>query len=342
MISNFTNRNSESASQVVGFGTILQVGISDLQNDAPTVPSAKTTPTFSHYTMNNHKNTMNNNSNDNHHSYHDITSAAVKRTPARKHLPPGTMSSLYKLAARNLREHHGVPSMTALKLEKTVALLRLAPRRVVVQRLAPRRLLKGDSPPLVSAGEGSGKGEEEPCGTETCELMETSDDSRTNNSSSSGAEEKGVSDDSDSMNDKINNSINNNGGDTKDDVEVLEANGKGKARRPIHAALVAGGIDLHPSETRPLLRALGVRAHRLVRFGLVKRGAVCTMPRRRGGGPGQRQHLRAGGPRQGHLSRPHGALQGSTHGHGGWPMHGPPRPFHGDGHHTMHLGEEIE
>ena len=65
MISNFTNRNSESASQVVGFGTILQVGISDLQNDAPTVPSAKTTPTFSHYTMNNHKNTMNNNSNDN-------------------------------------------------------------------------------------------------------------------------------------------------------------------------------------------------------------------------------------------------------------------------------------
>ena len=57
-------------------------------------------------------------SNGNSHSYNSITSVAVMRTPARKN-QPGTRSDLYKLAARNLREYHGVSSMTALKLEKT-------------------------------------------------------------------------------------------------------------------------------------------------------------------------------------------------------------------------------
>ncbi|CAM9857334.1 unnamed protein product [Laminaria digitata] len=232
--------------------------------------------------------------------YSSIASAAVKQgMPARKH-QPGTLSALYKLAARNLRESHGVPSMTALKLEKTVALLRLAPRRVVKQGLAPRKLLKG----------------------ETSELVDTDADNLANISSTE--EEKGVSDDSDSKHD-----------DKTED--------SGEARRPIHAALVAGGIHLRPNETRPLLRALGVKPHRLVRLGLVKREALRAMPGGRENGRGQHRRLRAGGPRQGGAGRPHGPPHGPPRDHGGQAMPSPPRrPFHGDGHDAVHLGRESE
>ena len=153
--------------------------------------------------MKNNTNSSNDtmNSYDNSHDYntmncssHDSSSLlaeAVPSTPAMKR-QPGTSSALYKLAARNLREYHGVPSMTALKLEKTVALLALPPRRLVVQGLAPRRLLKGGeggSPPLVLAGENSDKGKEELREAETGELM----DENINNdddSSSDGQEEE--------------------------------------------------------------------------------------------------------------------------------------------------------
>ncbi|CAM9857403.1 unnamed protein product [Laminaria digitata] len=240
--------------------------------------------------------------------------AAIMSKPARKHKPE-TLSALYKLAARNLRESHGVPSMTALKLEKTVALLRLAPRRVVKQGLAPRKLLEG----------------------ETGELADADADILGNNNSSS-EEEKGGSNDSDSMHDDKINGINNNGVGSKGDVEVLEADDSGKARRPIHAALVAGGINLRPDETRPLLRALGVKPHRLVRLGLVKREALRAMRGGSDGGPGKRRRLRAGGPRQGGAGRPHGPPRD----HGSPPMHGPPRSFHGEGHDAMDLGEVSE
>ena len=69
----------------------------------------------------------------------------------------------------------------------------------MVQGLAPRRLLKGDSLPLVFVGEGSDKGEEELCETETGELADMNAD---------------VSNDSESMNENINSNI-NNGGETK-------------------------------------------------------------------------------------------------------------------------------
>ena len=116
-------------------------------------------------------NTKNNNYNDN---YDDSTmdnifgsnssnlvAEADLSTPAQKLEQPATTSALYKLAARNLREYHGVPSMTALKLEKTLALLSLPPRRVVVQGLAPRKLLEGGQSglsPLVLAGDFSDEG----------------------------------------------------------------------------------------------------------------------------------------------------------------------------------------
>ncbi|CAN0311048.1 unnamed protein product, partial [Scytosiphon promiscuus] len=58
--------------------------------------------------------------------------------PAHKADPEGR---LYKIAARNLREYNGVPSMTPEKLTKTLALLKLSPRRLVQQGLAPKKLL---------------------------------------------------------------------------------------------------------------------------------------------------------------------------------------------------------
>ena len=238
--------------------------------------------------------------------------------------------------------------MTALKLEKTVALLALPPRRLVAQGLAPRRLLKGGeggSLPLVLAGENSDKGKEELREAETGELMD--ENINNDDDSSSDGQEEEEEDDSDSSNDDINIGKHSRGDDTKGKVEGFEAdcNSNDKAGHPIHAALVAGGINLLAHETRPLLRALGVSPRRLVKLGLVKREAVRAMPGRRGGGPGQ--YLRAGGPRKGGKGRPRGrprVLGGPSSGCGPpRPTHGPPRhPFNGAGHHTMNMGEESE
>lgn len=48
---------------------------------------------------------------------------------------------IYKVATRNLREHHGVANMTPEKLIKTLALLQMGPRRLVCKGLAPTKLL---------------------------------------------------------------------------------------------------------------------------------------------------------------------------------------------------------
>ncbi|CAN0443575.1 unnamed protein product, partial [Scytosiphon promiscuus] len=245
--------------------------------------------------------------------------------------------------------------MTALKLEKTVALLGLTPRRMVVQGLAPQRLLQGGksgSSQLVLPGESS---------DETGELDKEEGEDDSNSS-------HGDNDD------KIDDNIGDySGDDPEGDVKSFEADshGNGKTSRPIHAALVAGGINLRPRETKPLLCALGVSPHRLVKLGLVEREAIRTMAGGRGGG--RDQHLRTGGrgkrgvegprgPSCGPLralggpssgggpSRPLHGPRGPPHAHpscgptsgGGLsrPMRGPPRLFHGAGHHTMRLGEE--
>ena len=54
---------------------------------------------------------------------------------------------IYRRAARNLREYHGVPSMTPPKLIQTLAFLKLHPRRLVKQGLAPAHLLAGVQAP---------------------------------------------------------------------------------------------------------------------------------------------------------------------------------------------------
>ncbi|CAM9694501.1 unnamed protein product [Laminaria digitata] len=249
--------------------------------------------------------------------------------------------------------------MTALKLEKTVALLGLGPRRIVAQGLAPRRLLKGGkggSSPLALAGESSGTGDEELRKAETGALMDGENEnenhiiSNSNSSSNSSEDEEEHEEEEVGQEDKLFSDDSNSTYDDHGDKSDAEGNGKAINRRPIHAALAAGGINLRPRETTPLLRALGVSPQRLVKLGLVKREALGNMTGRRGGGPGQ--HLRAGGPGKRGVGGPRGPPNGPPHAHAGGrapgcglpgPMHGPPRrPFHGTGPHPIHQGEEGE
>ena len=303
--------------------------------------------------MNN--NTMNNNYNS-YNNDHGITTMsdhldsssgilvaeAVQSTSAQQH-QPGTASALYQLAARNLREYHGVPSMTALELEKTLALLGLPPGRLVMRGIAPRRLLKGgqDGSSLVLAGEISDESMDDNPYFNTDNQSSKDDDEE----EEVGQEDNLASDDSNSTYDDYGDRIDN----TSDESNgKADGDGNNRAGRPIHAALVAGGINLRPRETRPLLRALGVSPHRLVKLGLVTREAVRAMPGRGAGGP--RQSPRGSGPRQVGVRGPRGPPRGPPHAPGCGPWSGcgsprplpgrPRRPFHG--HHTMHLGWESE
>ena len=312
--------------------------------------------------MNNTMNNNNYNSDNNNESTMSDTfdntgsglpiAGAVPSTPAQQQQQRGrTSSALYKMAARNLREYHGVPSMTALKLEKTVALLGLRPRRLVAQGLAPRRLLKDNSSPLVLAGDSSGEDQEELCEAVPGALMRGSGDNPFNSSSEDIEEEEEKA--SNSTYDDNGASIGNIDSNGPCVVQGVEADGNsaGDKQRPIHAALVAGGINLQPRETRPLLRALGVNPHRLIKLGLVKREAIRAMAGRRDGDPGSGQRLRAGGPGMRGVAGPRGPPHGPPHAHrfcgrpaGGGPsrpVHGPPRrPFHGSGHHLVRRGGE--
>ncbi|CAN0056027.1 unnamed protein product [Ectocarpus sp. 6 AP-2014] len=266
-------------------------------------------------------------------------------------------STLFKATARNLREYHGVPSMTADNLEKTMVLLRLRPGRLVVQGLAPKKLLKGNSAAEADAdttdSSGSSGSEVEP---EQADDNQVSDDSNSNSSDSG-----------DTNNDNI----------RKHDCLGFETK---TSKHPVHAALVAAGITLLPRETRPLLRALGVGPHRLVKLGLVQREELRqSWPGgTRGGPPSHLRHGHPGGPggrghhhhrggrgmgRPRHGPPPHGPPpHRHVHVHGkrsahrdhrrsSGPVHGPPHgPFqesgrhlhHGPGHHHHHGGDESE
>ena len=113
------------------------------------------------------------------------------------------------MAARNLREYHGVPSMTALKLEKTVTLLGIRPRSLVARGLAPRRLLKDDSSPLILTGDSSDEGRKELWEAETGALMDASGDKITNTNSSSEDTEEEDEGDSTSTHDDTDDNIDN-------------------------------------------------------------------------------------------------------------------------------------
>ncbi|CAM9112084.1 unnamed protein product, partial [Pylaiella littoralis] len=219
-----------------------------------------------------------------------ITTGPV--TTKLNHMRMGESSSLlYQMAARNLREYHGVPSMTAGSLEKTMFLLQLRPGRLVVQGLASKKLLEGE--------------------TTISDIFESS----TSTTSSS-------SDNEDS---------------NQDDRSTEDGRAPANNKRPIHGTLIAAGVKLRPRETSPLLRALGVRPHRLVKLGLVQREALLLS--RPGGRDAPADVATAVG-----MSRPDGPCRHAPppHGHGRLPangrrrcrssslIHGPPHgPFHG-------------
>ena len=208
----------------------------------------------------NNSNTMNN-SNSNSNSFSMTEPATTKQREAETS-QPGLGLPLYKSAARNLREYHGVSSMTAGSLEKTMALLQLRPARLVAQGLASRKLLKGETAvpdntldsSSSSSSSSSGMSEVEEENENTSDVSDSSDSTNSTNSGSS-------SDDSDQ--------------EHSHDLETEDR------KRPIHDVLSAAGIKLRPRETRPLLLALAVRPHRLVKLGLVEREALLKF--RRGG-----------------------------------------------------------
>eukprot|EP00752_Nemacystus_decipiens_P006423 g5786.t1 len=205
---------------------------------------------------NNNINTMNKNNNDTMNknsssssssSSSSMTETAVTKKCQGKTRQPGLQ--LYKSAARNLREYQGVPSITAESLEKTMALLQLRPARLVAQGLASRKLLKAEDAMPDSS-------------------LDSSSDSSTN--SDVEMDEKAITSDTSDSGGTISSSIDNSSSDddSNESQYDLEA---GDRKRPVHMALAAAGIKLRPRETRPLLLALGVRPHRLVKLGLVDR-----------------------------------------------------------------------
>ena len=243
-------------------------------------------------------------------------------------------ATLYRVAARNLRKSQGVNSLTAPMLEKIMTLLQLEPRRLVVQGLAPRRLLLGASPAPLPTMDDSPDVEEN-------ERYEERDgiENDTSEAEQMEADEREKEDTSGDGND-----------DTleKEDKTQEEPKPKPESRRPIHAALVTGGIKLRPRETKALLRALDVSPHRFVRLGLVD-GKTLRAVDDSVGPPHDPHHLCPGHSpgmgKHGHGSRfgrnigysgppPHGRHHSGRHIHlpnseseggNGRPMHGPPR-----------------
>ncbi|CAM9555013.1 unnamed protein product, partial [Hapterophycus canaliculatus] len=166
---------------------------------------------------------------------------------------------LYKIAARNLREYHGVPSMTPTKLTKTLTLLELNARCLVKQGLAPRKLLgrikatKGAKHQHVGDEGHEDLAEYAASGVDVM----ASDDAKEWNDGfvavdqpASGCDGAITSSSSDDENDE-------------------NADAPAAVKNPLHKAFVDGGVQLRPREVRPLLLALAVRPCRLVRLGLV-------------------------------------------------------------------------
>lgn len=75
--------------------------------------------------------------------------------------PGSELEKTFVVAARNLREHHGVPSMTPEMLVHTMAVLELRPRRLVGTGLAPRGALRDERQAIaLGGGQNSGDGED--------------------------------------------------------------------------------------------------------------------------------------------------------------------------------------
>lgn len=231
---------------------------------------------------------------------------------------PESIGGLYHEAAEHLRTYHGVTSITPVSLRRVVALLNLPMRRLVTQGLAPHWLPKDtQSPPLpqqqtettmtlsaqydnadlmseheyVSDNE-SEDGED----LDDEEVVEEVEDDRSAAAVATAAEDLPVG--HDQQDESTTASETPDGGATQVQQTSL-APGAGNISReiaaaasnttttnrnnitetsPLHAALVAGGVTIHPYETDALIHALGVDPQRLVRLGLVNQEIVHAIP----------------------------------------------------------------
>ncbi|CAN0507764.1 unnamed protein product, partial [Ectocarpus sp. 12 AP-2014] len=154
---------------------------------------------------NNNNNTNTNNTNDN--TMHSkatektnncnngisMTECVTSKPSCKRAGEPNPL--LYEAAARNLREYHGVPSMTAGGLEETMVLLQLRPGRLVAQGLAAEQLLEGKpaaddaDADNTDSSSSSGGSEVEP---RQADNNRVSDDSNSNSSDGSDAEHDNI------------------------------------------------------------------------------------------------------------------------------------------------------
>ncbi|CAN0027689.1 unnamed protein product, partial [Ectocarpus fasciculatus] len=196
----------------------------------------------------------------------EISAAGKESKPANKPDPEG---KLYKIAARNLREYNGVPSMTPPKLVKTLAFLKLHPHRLVKQGLAPKVLLArmkaeaANNAKVSKVPLGDGKNNEDLAESVAAgmELMSVEDDKKEWNDGFVSAEP-----DASATAAPIAAKTPTPGNDSE------EENGDAAPavkKNLIHKAFIAGGVQLRPREVRPLLVALDVRPCRLAKLGLV-------------------------------------------------------------------------
>ncbi|CAB1101132.1 unnamed protein product [Ectocarpus sp. CCAP 1310/34] len=230
-------------------------------------------------------------------------SAAGKENKATR--MPDSEEKLYKIAARNLREYNGVPSMTPPKLVKTLAFLKLNPQRLVKQGLAPKVLLArmkaeaANNAKVSKVPLGDGKNNEDLAESVAAgmELMSVEDGKKEWNDGFVSVEPAEIS------------------FPANDNEEKNDAAPEAK-KNLIHKAFIAGGIQLRPREVRPLLVALDVLPYRLAKLGLVGgkdlramlRAEKKTAHKRHGPGHAGLQHL-------GHVERmAHSGPRGPTGG----------------------------
>ncbi|CAM9442862.1 unnamed protein product, partial [Ascophyllum nodosum] len=162
--------------------------------------------------------------------------SAARKVESKVSSSPHDPDRIYKVAARNLREYRGVPSMTPDKLTRTLDLLKLCPRRLTKQGLAPKKLLRemmeDKRVPL-----GDKEVDEDLAETirADMELMAVRDDTKRSNddlvkdmANKPSSEEKGGE----------------GATERKDDDEQSNR----KPKMPIHAAFIAANIKLRPRE----------------------------------------------------------------------------------------------
>eukprot|EP00904_Undaria_pinnatifida_P013925 jgi/Undpi1/9663/HiC_scaffold_27.g12119.m1 len=266
---------------------------------------------------------------------------------------PEEAKRLYRRAARNLREYHGVPSMTPPKLVQTLTFLKLHPRRLVNQGLAPKQLLAGVEAPQP-LGSDSNDDLAEAIGSDI-EVTSVEDDRKEWNDGFEhvGDREKPKNDAGGTANADVEPETDYHGAAARnsssseeeassgsDGVVAGKKKGAPKHVDMMHKAFVSAGIELRPREVIPLLLALGVSPRRLVKLGRVddkelKKAMLENVKHRRphhryfivsrgmglpcahGGGPGALVGYMVGAPgRRGDGSR---GLDGKPCGSGGKP-----------------------